>query len=189
MTIERIGYGAGERDLEQQANLLRLLVGQTGDGTAGAEQLWIVETNLDDASGELVGYCIERLWEAGALDVYTTPIQMKKNRPGALLSVLCESPAIENVESTLFGETTTLGVRRWPVSRRKLDRRPHTVATSWGPIEGKLATAPGRAPAFSPEYDACRRVAIQHRLPLRVVMEAARRAFDGAGPVARNVVE
>jgi uncharacterized protein (TIGR00299 family) protein len=189
MTIDRIGYGAGERDLEQQANLLRLIVGQTDDGVAGSEQLWIVETNLDDASGELVGYCIERLWDAGALDVYTTPIQMKKSRPGVVVSVLCEPTAVESMEGILFAETTTLGVRRWPVSRRKLDRKPHSVATPWGAVEGKLAMAPGRSPAFSPEYEACRRVAIEHRVPLHVVMEAARRAFDAAGLAARNVVE
>ena len=188
MTIERIGYGAGDRELETQPNLLRLLVGQTGDGPAG-EQLWMVETNLDDVSGELVGFCIERLWEAGALDVYTTPIQMKKNRPGIVLTTLCEPTAVEQIEAILFTETTTLGVRRWPVSRRKLERRMHTVATPWGPVEGKLATIPGRSPTFSPEYESCRRVAIEHRVPLRVVMEAARTAFESAGLVARNVVE
>ncbi|MEX2137944.1 MAG: nickel pincer cofactor biosynthesis protein LarC [Pirellulales bacterium] len=189
MTIERIGYGAGERDLESQPNLLRLLVGQTGGGPAAGEQLWIVETNLDDASGELVGYCIERLWEAGALDVYTTSIQMKKNRPGVVLTALCEPMAVEQIEAILFAETTTLGVRRWPVSRRKLERQAHTVATPWGPVEGKLAILPGRSPTFSPEYESCRRVAIGHRVPLRIVMEAARSAFEAAGLVARNVVE
>jgi uncharacterized protein (TIGR00299 family) protein len=188
MTIQRIGYGAGERDLEQQANLLRLLVGETNDAAAG-EQLWMLETNLDDCSGELVGYCIERLWEADALDVYSTPIQMKKNRPGVVVSVLCEPTEVENIEAILFAETTTLGVRRWLVSRRKLDRQAHSVATPWGAVEGKLAVVPGRSPAFSPEFESCRQVAIEHRVPLRIVMEAARRAFDAAGLAARNVVE
>jgi uncharacterized protein (DUF111 family) len=178
MKIERIGYGAGERELAAQPNLLRLLVGEALDAGPRDEQLWIVETNLDDAPGEVVGYCIERLWEAGALDVYTTPIQMKKNRPGMLVSVLCEPPAVENVESVLFTETTTLGVRRWPVSRRKLERRAHSVATEWGPIEGKLAIVPGRAQTFSPEYESCRRTALAQQVPLQVVMDAARRAFD-----------
>jgi uncharacterized protein (TIGR00299 family) protein len=189
MRIERIGYGAGDRELEAQPNILRLLVGEAVEQGAGDEQLWIVETNLDDSPGEVVGYCIERLWEAGALDVYTTPIQMKKNRPGMLVSVLCEQPAVEQVEAILFSETTTLGVRRWPVSRRKLQRRPHSVATPWGAIEGKLAIVPGRSPTFSPEYESCRRAALANHVPLRTVMEAARRAFDAAGLVARNVVE
>jgi uncharacterized protein (TIGR00299 family) protein len=189
MTIERIGYGAGERELESQPNLLRLLVGQAGDAPVAGEQLWVVETNLDDASGELVGYCIERLWEAGALDVYTTPIQMKKNRPGIVLTALCEPPAVEQIEAILFAETTTLGVRRWPVSRRRLERRMHTVSTPWGAVEGKLSILPGRSPTFSPEYESCRRMAIEHRVPLRVVMEAARSAFEATGLAARNVVE
>jgi uncharacterized protein (DUF111 family) len=189
MTIERIGYGAGERELESQPNLLRLVVGQSADAGPAAEQLWVVETNLDDASGELVGYCIERLWEAGALDVYTTAIQMKKNRPGVMLSVLCEPPVADQVEQILFSETTTLGVRRWPVSRRKLARRSHSVATPWGPVEGKLAMLPGRAPSFSAEYESCRRAAVEHHVPLRVIMEAARMAFETAGLASRNVVE
>jgi uncharacterized protein (TIGR00299 family) protein len=178
MTIERIGYGAGQRELESQPNLLRLLVGEAADQAGDIEQLWIVETNLDDAPGELVGYCAERLWQAGALDVYTTPIQMKKNRPGVLLSVLCGRLDVERVESVMFQETTTLGVRRWPVSRRKLERRVQTVETPWGAIEGKLAIVPGRAPVFSPEYEACRRVAVAQSVPLREVMETAARAFE-----------
>jgi pyridinium-3,5-bisthiocarboxylic acid mononucleotide nickel chelatase len=189
MTIERIGYGAGERELEAQPNLLRLLVGNSDESGATDEQLWLVETNLDDASGELVGYCIERLFATGALDVYTTAIQMKKNRPGVVLTALCGAVDVGEIESVLFSETTTLGVRRWPVSRRKLERRAHSVATPWGAVEGKLATAPGRAPTFSPEYESCRRVAMEHGIPLRVVMEGARRAFDAAGTVARNVAE
>ena len=159
------------------------------EGGDGGELLVMLETNLDDASAEIVGYCLERLWVAGALDVYTTPVQMKKNRPGIMLSVLCEPHAADAVEAILFTETTTLGVRRWPVSRRKLARRAHSVATPWGPIEGKLAFLAGRSPTFSPEYESCRRVAIEHRVPLRSVMEAAHRAFDAAGLVARNVVE
>jgi uncharacterized protein (TIGR00299 family) protein len=178
MTIERIGYGAGEREIETQPNLLRLLVGQSSSDSPADEQLWMIETNIDDAAGEIIGYCTERLWQAGALDVYTTPIQMKKNRPGVMLSVLCGPMEVEQVESVLFGETTTLGVRRWPVSRRRLDRRVHTVETRWGAIEGKLAIVPGREPTFSPEYEACRRVAQQHQVPLKDVIEAAQRAFN-----------
>ena len=96
-----------------------------------------METNLDDTSGELIGYCTTRLWDAGALDVYTTSIQMKKNRPGVMLSVLCQAEKIDKVEQILFRETGTLGVRRWPVSRHKLERRQHTVETEFGPIERK----------------------------------------------------
>jgi uncharacterized protein (DUF111 family) len=177
MTIERIGYGAGTRDFSEQANILRLLVGHTSENAPADEQLWMIETNLDDAPGELVGYCTERLLAAGALDVYTTAVHMKKNRPGVVISVLCQPAEIMALEAIMFAETTTLGVRRWPVSRRRLNRQPHVVETPWGAIAGKLATIPGRLPQFSPEYEACRQIAEQHRIPLRTVMEAAGRAF------------
>ena len=91
MTIEKIGYGAGRRDLPQQANILRLLVGQATDAAQTNDTIWVLETNLDDSTGEVIGHCIAQLWEAGALDVYTTAIQMKKNRPGVKLSILCQS--------------------------------------------------------------------------------------------------
>ena len=109
MTNERIGDGAGQRDLDEQANLLRLLVGEAA-GQPPGDQVCVLETNLDDTSGELIGYCITRLWEAGALDVYTTAIQMKKNRPGVKLSLMCRAAQVEAMEAILFQETTTLGV-------------------------------------------------------------------------------
>jgi uncharacterized protein (TIGR00299 family) protein len=176
MTIDRIGYGAGQKDLEEQANLLRLLVGQSSD-RPGDEPLWLVETNLDDVSGELVGHAIARLWEAGALDVYTTPIQMKKNRPGVTVSVLCQAGHVPALEEILFRETTTLGVRRWPVERRKLRREKRQVETPWGPVEGMVAWLDASATRFSPEYESCRQVAERHRVTLSEVYEAAQRAY------------
>ncbi|HID74951.1 MAG TPA: nickel pincer cofactor biosynthesis protein LarC [Planctomycetaceae bacterium] len=177
MTIERIGYGAGQRDLEEQPNLLRLFVGRTGDGPEH-DQAWVLETNLDDISGEVVGFCISRLWEAGALDVFTTPIQMKKNRPGVKLSVLCRAEQMGAMEAILFSETTTLGVRRWPVSRHVLKRRTHRVETPWGEVEGKVGWLGEGPPRFAPEFEACQQIARANDLPLRVVYEAAQRAFD-----------
>lgn len=177
MKIERIGCGAGQRDLDEQPNLLRLLVGETVDGV-DRDTVWVLETNLDDMSGELVGYTTTRLLDAGALDVYTTAIQMKKNRPGVKLTVLCRASEVETMDAILFAETTTLGVRRWPASRHVLERRPHQVQTAWGVIEGKLGWPPGGKPRFAPEYESCRALAAQHGVPLHVVYEAAQKAFD-----------
>lgn len=176
MTVEQIGYGAGSRDLATQPNLLRLFVGQSA-GELSSDQVWIVETNLDDVSGEVIGHATTRLWEAGALDVYTTAIQMKKNRPGVTLTVLCYAAALAKVERTLFRETGTLGVRRWPASRHKLERTEHTVETPWGAVAGKLGWVAGHEPSFSPEYEACSRIANERQVPLRDVYEAAQQAF------------
>ena len=177
MTIARIGYGAGRRDLDEQPNVLRLLVGEAAE-SRGAEQVWVLETNLDDTTGELIGYATTRLWETGALDVYATAIQMKKNRPGVKLSVLCRASDVASIEAVLFEETTTLGVRRWPVSRNVLVRRTHRVATEWGPIEGTLGEVGEGSLRFAPEFESCRRAATEHGVPLRVVYEAAQKAFD-----------
>ena len=182
MRIEQIGYGAGQRDLTEQPNLLRLLVGET-DVEAQREQVDLIETNLDDTSGEMIGYCIERLWEIGALDVYTASIQMKKNRPGVLLSVLCSRNDVQKVEEILLQETTTLGVRRTSVSRRILARRPHQVETAWGVVQGVIASLPCGGERFSPEYESCRAVAVKQRVAVLDVFQAAQAAFFDSNPV------
>jgi uncharacterized protein (TIGR00299 family) protein len=179
MTIQTIGLGAGDRDLKEQPNILRLIVGEAGDGLV-SDQVWVLETNLDDISGEIIGHTTAKLFEAGALDVYTTSIQMKKNRPGVLLSVLCPAELVAKMEKIVFRETSTLGIRRWQACRHKLERRPHTVETPFGPIEGKLAVLPDGGTSFSPEFEACRRIAAEKNQPLKDVYEAAMRAFGGS---------
>jgi uncharacterized protein (TIGR00299 family) protein len=183
MTVERIGHGAGRRELIEQPNLLRLFVG-TAATPAETDQVWVLETNLDDLPAEVIGYCYDLLLAAGALDVFSTPIFMKKNRPGVLLSVLAPEPALPALEEILFRETTTLGIRRYPVSRHKLQRRACTVSTPWGPVQGKLGWLEGRPPVFSPEYEDCARVARQHGVALRNVYAAARQGYEEqqAGP-------
>jgi uncharacterized protein (TIGR00299 family) protein len=183
MTIEKIGYGAGARDLAEQPNLLRVLIGEAAQrGSASpaiaTETLCQLETNLDDTSGELIGHCVAQLFEAGALDVYTCGIQMKKNRPGVLVSVLCQSIDADRLESILFRETTTLGVRRSIIERRKLRRQAHQVATPWGSVSGVLATLPGGDKRFSPEYESCRQIAESQSIPLGLVYEEAIRAWS-----------
>ncbi|MEK6238618.1 MAG: nickel pincer cofactor biosynthesis protein LarC [Planctomycetales bacterium] len=177
MTVDRIGHGSGERDLDEQPNLLRLLVGDDGLG-AEEEVVWLLETNLDDVTGEVIGYCSAQLLESGALDVYATPIQMKKNRPGVVLSALCLPADAKRLEELIFRETTSLGVRRVPLLRRKLRRRAVSVKTSWGEVAGKLAQLPSGAEKFSPEYEACRDVASQHDVPLADVFRQAQQAFE-----------
>jgi uncharacterized protein (TIGR00299 family) protein len=179
MTIERIGHGAGRREFVEQPNLLRLFVG-TAPSAVGleADEVWILETNLDDLPAEVIGYCYEQLLAAGALDVYSTPIMMKKNRPGVLLSVLAQVKNVAALEDTLFRETSTLGVRRYPARRHKLQRRPCTVATPWGPVQGKLAWREGRPAVFAPEYEDCARVARTHGVALREVYLQAQLAYQ-----------
>lgn len=176
MTIERIGYGAGDKDLTEQPNVLRLIVGELADDSV-TDSAWMLETNLDDTTGEVIAYCTGKLLDAGALDVYTTAIQMKKSRPGVLLSVLCRGDQIERLERIIFKQTSTLGVRRWPVSRHKLERRAHRVTTKWGEVDGKVARRGGEV-SFAPEYESCRLVADQHEVGVQEVMDAARRAFE-----------
>src|SRR4029077_2025221 len=172
MTIERIGHGAGQRELLEQPNLLRIFVGSAPQSaTAGSEQddVWVLETNLDDVPAEVIGYCFDQLFAASALDVFSTPIQMKKNRPGVLLSVLAPDSAMPVLEAILFRETETFGIRRYKVQRRKLQREAVTVQTPWGPIKCKRGWREGGPSVFTPEYEDCARVARLHGIALREV--------------------
>jgi uncharacterized protein (TIGR00299 family) protein len=184
MTVERIGYGAGQRELLEQPNVLRLFVGTVPDRASPAERdvVWMLETNLDDVPAEVVGYCFEQLFAAGALDVFSTPVQMKKNRPGVLLSVLAPESAVAVLEAVLFRETETFGVRRYPVQRAKLQREAVTVPTAWGPVRGKRGWREGGPAVFTPEYEDCARVARQHGVALREVYAAVRRAYEQRPP-------
>jgi uncharacterized protein (DUF111 family) len=178
MTIESIGLGAGTREVHEQANIVRLFVG-TVDLPPSSDRVWVLETNLDDLPGEVVGYTMTRLMDARALDAFVTPIQMKKNRPGVMLSVLCDEPRIPALEEILFRETTTLGIRRYPVSRHKLKRQAVEVETPFGRVKGKLGWLGDRPPTFSPEYDDCARLAAERGVPLREVYDAAHAGYAG----------
>jgi uncharacterized protein (TIGR00299 family) protein len=181
MKIERIGYGAGQRDWADRPNILRLLVGETAETPmADTDSICVMETNLDNATGEVIGYCIARLWEAGALDVFTSAIQMKKNRPGVKLTILCRLETVTAIEAILFRETTTLGIRRWTAARSILRRQSYAVATPWGSVEGKISWFGEGQPRFAPEFESCRRIAEAQNIPLREVYDAAQKAFDPA---------
>jgi pyridinium-3,5-bisthiocarboxylic acid mononucleotide nickel chelatase len=179
MTIETIGLGAGTREVHDQANILRLFVGQVAL-PAESDRVWVLETNLDDLPGEILGYTTTQLMTAGALDVYLTPVLMKKNRPGVVVTVLCNEVQIPTLEEILFRETTTLGIRRYPVSRHKLKRQASEVTTPFGVVKGKLGWLEGRPATFSPEHDDCARVAAERGVALRAVYEAAQAAYLGS---------
>ena len=185
MTVDRIGYGAGQKDFPQP-NILRLLIGEAaatptaGDQRPHVESIVVLETNLDDCPGDAIGHAVERLFAAGALDVAVTPLQMKKGRPGVLLSVQAQAADADALEAILFRETTTLGVRRHSVQRAVLVREPFEIQTPWGPIAGKIATLPNGTRRFTPEYEACHRVSIERGVPLANVLSAARQAFQAS---------
>ena len=177
MTVSTVGYGAGARDLEGRPNVLRLWLGQTLAGRPAT--MLLIETNIDDMNPELYGYAQERLFEAGAADVWFVPIQMKKNRPGVLLSVLCPIEREEAIVGTLLRETSTLGVRVREVARHEAERETLEFESSLGPAAVKVKRLPGQAPVIAPEYEPCARLARERGLPLsevyRIVQDEAQR--------------
>jgi uncharacterized protein (TIGR00299 family) protein len=180
LTVERIGHGAGTRDFLEQPNLLRVFIGEYAAGSVNpgeADVVWMLESNLDDVPAEVIGYCFEQLFAAGALDVFSTPIQMKKHRPGVLLSVLVGADALDRCETILFQETGTLGIRRSRVERHKLQREVIRVDTPWGPIRGKRGWRASGPEVFSPEYEDCARVARERGVALRTVYQTVQAAY------------
>lgn len=187
MTIDRIGYGAGTMDFPERANVLRLFVG-TPTASGDTDQVCLLETNLDDIASEVIGYACEKLFAAGALDVYTTCIQMKKERPGVLLSVIAHPADADALEAILFTETGTFGIRRQLIDRSKRQRRAHSVPTPWGPLQGKLGWRRGEPAIFTPEFEDCARIARNHGIPLRVVYQLALSAY-AAAPVPQSELD
>jgi len=172
MRISSIGHGAGDRDFPQHANVLRALI---GDRTSAPEAtlVSVIEANIDDSSPQVLGYALDRLMEAGALDVSLSPIQMKKNRPGSLLRVIAKPEDQERLAQAIFAETSTLGLRMHAAERRVEERRIAEVETPWGPVRGKVS-GPG---LFAPEYEDCRAIAERTGAPLRQVLAAAAAAY------------
>lgn len=177
MTTESMGYGAGTREYPDFPNVLRVLVGETEADQTTDERLWMLETNLDDASPQIIGHVMDRVLELDALDCFFTPVQMKKNRPGVLLSVLCGPNEKEAVMKLLFLETTTLGVRSYEVLRRALRRSVVQVETPYGQIDVKVSHLDGRVVNEMPEFEQCRAAALKANVPLKVVEDAARKSL------------
>ena len=174
MTIRAIGYGAGDRDPEKHPNVLRLIVGEDGD--AATERIVEIACEIDDMNPQLFGPLMDRLHAAGALDVFYAPVQMKKGRPGVLITVQTTPSEADALEAILFQETPTLGVRCSLVQRTGLPRESREVETRWGRVAGKVASLPGGAKRFTPEYDACAKIAIHERVSIAEVMAAASEA-------------
>jgi uncharacterized protein (TIGR00299 family) protein len=183
MKIEKAGYGAGTRDFPEHPNLLRLTIGEAAladdantlpsTSPTSNDRITVLEANLDDLSPQVLAYAMERLLAEGALDVFSVPVQMKKSRPGALLTVLAKMEDANRLTKTIFAETTTLGVRRREEQRQTLSRRWETVDTTWGPVRIKIANMNGSVSNYAPEYEDCRTLAEAQHVPLRTVMQEA----------------
>ena len=179
MSLEHVGYGAGSRDLPW-ANLLRVTIGEVlapargkGRPSAESDRVMIVEANIDDMNPQFYEHVAERLFAAGAVDVFLTPIQMKRNRPAVMLSLMVDESKLDEALGILFSETTTIGVRMHPVERRKLDREEGAVETPFGPVPVKIAKLNGRVMNVAPEYRDCLRIAKEKNVPLKDVYQAA----------------
>jgi uncharacterized protein (TIGR00299 family) protein len=181
LKVSGSGYGAGTRDFPGHANVLRITIGEAVEVHAGksldTDTVAVLEANLDDLNPQVFGYVLERALAEGALDVFGTPVQMKKNRPGMLLTVLSRPEDVEKITKLVFAETTTLGIRIREERRQVLARRSVEVQTPWGKVRMKLANLNGTVANFAPEYEDCRRIASERGIPLKQVMQEASRAY------------
>jgi uncharacterized protein (TIGR00299 family) protein len=180
MKAQKVGYGAGTRDFKDHPNVVRLTIGETDQAAESPlpiETVSILEASLDDMSPQVFGYVLERAMEQGALDVYGTPVQMKKSRPGILLTVLCRPEDEARLAKLVFAETTTLGIRMRKESRATLARRHVVVQTKWGEVRMKLARLNGSISNYAPEYEDCRRIAAEHHVPLKSVLQETIRMY------------
>ncbi len=190
MKIASVGYGAGTRDFPAHANVVRLTLGDSHfEAATHAQQdtVTVLEANIDDLNPQVFGYVIDHLMAEGALDAFGVPVQMKKGRPGMLLTVLARPEDAARLTQILFTETTTLGVRSRDEQRRILDRRFEIVHTRWGDVRIKIASLNGTISNFAPEFEDCRQLAKEHRVPLKSVMQEALHLYSGtrfSGPAS-----
>lgn len=175
MRIEKIGYGAGKREIESRPNMLRILAGSPSEDHP-SDRIVVIETGIDDMNPELFGFLMERLFDKGALDVCWIPVFMKKNRPGILVQVLCEEERRDALANLILAETTTLGVRYHSAERRLLKREKVEISTPYGIVGAKRVQGPGGESRIIPEYEICRKIALDKNLPIRVVYETIAKA-------------
>jgi uncharacterized protein (DUF111 family) len=179
LTATKVGYGLGTRENKTRPNVVRAVLGETTDAASGhdweTDTIAVLQTNLDDANAELLGGFVEKALALGALDVFHTPIQMKKNRPGVLLSLLCAEGEADKFSELILKETTAFGVRRHGAERRKLHREFTTVKTPYGDVTVKLGKLDGQVIQAAPEYESCKHVAEKAAVTLKQVYDAANR--------------
>jgi len=180
MKVEKAGYGAGTRDFAGHANVVRLTIGESQQKLSSdisQSTITVLEANIDDLNPQIFGYVIDRFLQEGALDVFGMPVQMKKNRPGMLLTVLCRPADAAKFTHLIFAETTTLGVRQRDERRQALAREWVTVITRWGDVRLKVASMNGDITNYAPEYEDCRRIATERHVPLKAVLQEALRLY------------
>jgi len=173
MQIRKIGYGAGKRSIGGRPNVLRILLGEVGGAAEelSRDQILVIESNIDDMSPEICGYVLDKLLTLGALDVVLIPVFMKKNRPGLLLQVLSLNRDKDRIINKMLSETSSIGLRYYPVERSFLHRQVIEIETKWGRVAVKKIKRPGGRTELVPEYDACCKVAEKHDIPLREVYD------------------
>jgi uncharacterized protein (TIGR00299 family) protein len=180
MRVQKVGYGAGTRDFKDTPNVLRVLIGEA-DSKAASQTVVVIEAEIDDMNPQIFGVVMDRLLAGGALDVFYTPIQMKKNRPGTLLTVIAAPQAREMFTGTIFRETTTIGVRYREMTRECLERQTVTVRTPLGDVRIKVASRNGQVLNASPEFEDCARLASEHNVPAKNVQTLAMKAYLDGG--------
>jgi len=170
MKIQQTGYGAGSKDYPDRPNLLRVVIGEEDDEFA-EDTVIVIETNMDDISGEVLGYLQEKLLQEGALEAFFTPVQMKKGRPGILLTTLVHPDKFSTITSLIFRESSTLGVRYYETKRKKIKREVKKIDTPWGKVRVKVGKSGNKYKFISPEYEDCQRIAQEKDIPLTQVYE------------------
>ena len=173
MIVEKTGYGAGKRDLKTIPNFLRIIIGTQAIHISDyqKDRISVVETCIDDMNPEFFGFLMDRLFEEGAIDVYLIPVYMKKNRPGTMIQVLCMENRKKSIINRILSETTSLGVRYYDVQRFKLVRENITIKTTYGDVQIKRITKPNGSVQFMPEYEVCKKIAIEKGIPLKTVYD------------------
>ncbi len=184
--LEKVGYGAGTKEFDGHPNLLRALYGELLNEGAVRETVLVLETTIDDMSPQLYGHLMERLFAAGALEVFYTSVQMKKNRPGTLVTIICPEPRLQAVSAVIFRETTTIGFRYLPMGRIELGRRVERVETPWGSVRMKVSHYNGETVQATPEYEDCRAAALKAGVPLKEVQQAALHVYSHVASEGRR---